>query len=185
MGAKGPSAPAGTLNDLSGLAGAFGSAGKSLLGTASSALGSAKDFWSGILQGNGTGGQQLVAPSAQKIGQVYSGNAKTLQNFMPAGGERNLALEQNQLGKASSIAGLYQNVQPYAASQLASLGGTAGSTGTGAGGVGTSGFGALTGYQSNQNNAKAASMGGIGGGLGSILSNAFLGPAKSMPWIFA
>jgi hypothetical protein len=122
-----------------------------------------------VLSGNGTGGQQLVAPSAQQIGQVYSGNAKTLQNFMPAGGERNLALTQNQLGKASSIAGLYSNVQPYAAQQLASLGQATGQLGTSAGGVGTAGYGTLAGYQGQQNAAKGASLGGIGSGLGSIL----------------
>lgn len=142
---------------------------------ASDALTSAKNFWSGVLSGNGTGGQQLVAPSAQQIGQVYSGNQKTIQDFMPAGGQRNLALSQSRQGEASSIASLYNNVQPYAASQLASLGATEGGVGTSAGGVGTQGFGTLTGYQSNQNQAKAQSLGGIGGGLGSILG-AGLGP---------
>lgn len=119
-----------------------------------------------MLSGNGTGGQQLVAPSAQQIGQVYQGSDKTLRNFMPAGGERNLALQQNQLNKASSIAGLYQNVQPYAAQQLASLAGVGGQLGLGGGSVGTTGFGDLTQYQSGQNAAKGAALGGIGQGLG-------------------
>jgi hypothetical protein len=181
---KGPKAPSNTLPALGGLASGFGNTSQGWMSAAAGPYKSATDFWSGVLSGNGTGGQQLVAPSAQQIGQVYSGNAKTLQNFMPAGGERNLALSQNQLGKASSIAGLYNNVQPYAAQQLANLAGLGGQIGTGTGQLATAGFGDLTAYQGQQNAAKGASMGGIGSGLGKIFSSAFLGPVGATPWIF-
>lgn len=175
---KGPKAPSTTLNSLSSNATGLANAGTGFINASMPAYKSATDFWSGVLSGGNTGGQQLVAPSAQSIGQLYSGNQKTLQNFMPAGGERNLALQQNQLQKASSIAGLYRNVQPYAAQQLASLAGVGLQGGTGAAGVGQQGFGDLASYMANQNAAKGASLGGIGKGLGTILA----APTASAPW---
>lgn len=164
---KGPSAPGSTLNSQSSLANSFGNAGSSLLGGAASNLNTAGNFYQQLLSG-GQGAQNVVAPSAMNISQVYGGNQKTLQDFMPAGGERNLALQQNQLGKTSSIANLYANVQPMAAQGLASLGATAGGLGTSAGGVGMQGLSSLTNYQAQQNAAKGSALGSLGTGLGTF-----------------
>jgi hypothetical protein len=127
----------------------------------------ATDWYTSLLQG-GKGAQNVVAPSAMNISDVYRGQANTAKNFMPAGGERNLALSTLAQGRARSIADLYANVQPMAAQNLASLGFGAAQAGQGFGSNANQGFGSLIGYQGQRNQAKGAALGGIGAGLGSI-----------------
>jgi len=164
---KGPSAPSGTLPEFGQLAKGFGGASNAWLGLGSDNLKSAGDFYQALLSG-GKAAQGVVAPSAMNISRVYGGNANTIKNFMPAGGERNLALAQNQNQRAQSIADLYTNVQPAAAQGLAGLGQVRAGVGGNLGQLASGGYGDLTAYQGQRNAAKGATLGGIGQGLGTI-----------------
>lgn len=115
------------------------------------------------------------------IRNVYGGNQKTIQDFLPQGGEKNNALAQNQLAKTGSIANLYANVQPQAAQSLASLGGLQAQIGQGFGGLANQGNNSLIQYQAGQNQAKGQALGGVGAGIGSL---AGLGLGQRKPWIF-
>lgn len=140
---------------------------------ASKSIAPVRDYWQGMLQG-GKGAQNLVAPSAMNISRVYQGADKAMQNFMPAGGERNLARAQAGTERARSIADLYANVQPYAASQLSDIGFKQAGAGAGFGGLASQGYGQQIDYQGQRNQAKGAALGGIGAGLGA-LGGGFLG----------
>lgn len=150
-----------------GLAQNFGNMANAWSGNASSSIAPVSNYWQQMLQG-GKGAQNLVAPSAMQISDVYRGADRSMQNFLPAGGERNLARAQAGTEKARSIADLYANVQPYAASQLADIGFKQGVLAQGFGGMAQQGNANLIDYQSQRNAAKAASMGGIGAGLGAL-----------------
>lgn len=177
---KGPKAPGNTLPNQGSLANSFSGLANNWSAGAAAPIGAATNYYTALLNG-GPAAQNAVAPSAMNIRNVYGGNENTLKNFMPAGGERNLALQQNQLAKTGSIANLYANVQPQAAQSLASLGGMQGQLGQGYGGLANQGLGSLIQYQSGQNQAKGQALGGIGGGIGSLAGLA-LGQHK--PWIF-
>ena len=151
MGAKGPSTN-GVANQ--------GALQKGAIGGGQSALNPALNYYQSLLAG-GPQAQQAVAPAAQQISQVYGQQQQNIQNSLPQGGERNLALAQLPIQRAGQIASLYQGVQPAAAQALSGIG-------TGLLGLGGQVGQGLVNYQQSQNQQKGQALGGVGSGLGQL-----------------
>jgi hypothetical protein len=141
-------------------------------------LNSASDYWKSIMAG-GPAAQAATAPYAEKINAQAGAEQKQLQNNLPAGGEKNLALAQLPIQTGANIAGLYAGLGPQAASALGGLGGTAASAGTGSGGVSANAAGSNLSLAANQAAAKNQMFGGIGSGLGTLAGGYLGGPAFS------
>jgi hypothetical protein len=131
-------------------------------------LGASSQYWTDILHG-GPAAQAATAPYAQTIAQQTAQNQKNIQNTLPAGGEKNLALAQNQTGMGQSIANLYQGLGPTAAAQLGSLGLGSAGAGNAAGGVSAGAGASNLNLAGQQANAKGQMWGGIGSGVGSLV----------------
>jgi hypothetical protein len=134
-------------------------------------LGSAGTYWSQLLQG-GPAAQAATAPYAQTIAGQTTAAQKQIQQNLPAGGEKNLALAELPISQAASVANLYQGLGPTAASQIGSLAlGTAGA-GTGSGAVSSGAGSSLTGLAGQQQAAKGGAIGGLGQGIGTLAGGA-------------
>lgn len=168
---KGPSIKQGTFDEFGGLAKTFSGLAQNWAASAEKPVQQAQDFYSALLAG-GQGAQNVVAPSAMAINKVYGGAQKSVKNFMPRGGERNLAEAELGNERAGKIADLYANVQPWAAGQLSALGFGRASAGSAFGGGANQGYGSLVDYQGQRNQAVGAAWGGIGQGLGSLAGGA-------------
>lgn len=90
------------------------------------------NYWQSLIAG-GPQAQAATAPYAQKIAAQTQANQQQIQNMLPAGGQKQLALAQNQIGQGQSIANLYQGLGPQAAAQLQQLASSAGGQAVGAG----------------------------------------------------
>lgn len=167
---KGPSVPQSAIDQQGQTQAVMSQLAQQYAGTALPMLNQAGNYWSTLLKG-GPGAQNLVAPSAMNISDVYKGADNNIRNFQPMGGERNLALSQIPIQKANQIAGLYANVQPLAAQSLGSLGLGQAGAGTGLGGVSTQAGGSLTNLAGQQGQAKGAALGGLGSGIGSMVGS--------------
>lgn len=140
--------------------------GKNLVGTGmSTAWTPAANYWNTLLKG-GQAAVTAVGPYSDMIRNSTAATNTTLQG-LPGGGERNLAIAQNQVGQANNLARLYAGVQPTAAQAL----GTLSQVPIGAGGsiINSSGPQIGAGVQSQLGNQGAKMQGGSG--LGSLLYN--------------
>jgi hypothetical protein len=134
-------------------------------------LASAGNYWTALMKG-GPAAQAATAPMAQQITAQTGAAQKQIEQNLPAGGEKNLALAQLPMQGATNIANLYQGLGPTAAAQLQALGLGSAGAGTGSGAVSSTtgaGLGNLAGQQAQ---AKGNMTGGIGGGLGSLAGGA-------------
>lgn len=137
---------------------------------------SSMDYWQSILKG-GPQAQAAVAPYAATINAQGNQASKQIENFMPAGGERNLAAAMVPVSTASNIAHLYAGMQPAAASALGGLSLGAGGAGNQSGGVSSQAGAANENLAGQQAQAKGAALGGLGEGLGSA-AGGYLGGKK-------
>lgn len=134
-------------------------------------LSTAANYWQSILKG-GPEAQAATAPFAQTIAGQTQAAQRQIQNTLPAGGEKNLALAQLPIAQGQSIANLYQGLGPTAASQLQSLALGSAGAGTGSGGVSASAGASNEQLAASQAAAKGQMFGGIGAGLGSAAGGA-------------
>jgi hypothetical protein len=95
--------------------------GKGLAQAGMGAWQPAANYWSTLLGGDKTAIQGAVGPSADLVRGSMNAAQRTIGNILPAGGERNLALAQNNQQGYSQLARLYAGVQPIAAGQLGQL----------------------------------------------------------------
>jgi hypothetical protein len=133
-------------------------------------LGTAASYWQSLLQG-GPAAQAATAPYAQQIASQTAASQKQIEQNLPAGGEKNLALAQLPIQQGASVANLYQGLGPTAASQLQSLALGSASAGTGSGAVSSGAGSSLTGLAGQQNAAKGSALGGLGAGAGTLLGS--------------
>lgn len=171
---KGPKVPQSSIDAQVGLQTTEADLLKKYSGLALPALGSASNYWADILKG-GPSAQAATAPYAQTIAGQTAAAQKQIQNNLPAGGEKNLALAQLPIAGATSVANLYQGLGPMAASQLQALGLGSAGAGTGSGGVSASAGSANESLAAQQAQAKGSMFGGIGQGLGSLAGGAMAG----------
>jgi len=162
---KGANVPQSSINAQAGLASSLGNLANIYAGQAGPNITSASDYWQKLL-GSPQAQQQALGPSEGNISQAYQGAKQTIQNTLPQGGEKNLALAQLPTAQAGSIAQLYQGLGPQAATQLGNLGLGVGGLGVGSGGVGAQAGGTLTSLAGQQSLAKGQALGGLGQGLG-------------------
>ncbi len=167
MGGKGPSVPQSSINQQTQLQSTEAGLLKQYSGIAMPGLNSAEGYWNSILQG-GPAAQAATAPYAQTIAAQTAANQKNIQNTLPMGGEKNLALAQNQTQQGASIANLYQGLGPMAATQLGNLSLGVANAGTGSGQVSSSAGASMANLAGQQAQAKGQMWGGIGQGIGSL-----------------
>lgn len=130
-------------------------------------LGTASNYWQSILAG-GPAAQSATAPYAETIAGQTAAAQKQIQQTLPAGGEKNLALAELPIQSATNIARLYEGLEPTAASALSSLGLGAASAGSSSGGVSASAGTANENLAATTAASKNNMMGGIGSGLGTL-----------------
>lgn len=148
--------------------------GKNLVNTGMEAWQPSKDYWTSLLQG-GPAATTAVGPYAAQLRTQGTGAANAIQAGLPAGGERNLALANNNAGTYSQIQRLTAGVQPTAASALGQLSGVPISAGTSATGQAVSLAPTLLG---NQQATKGANASGATG-LGNLLYNSINKPRSA------
>ena len=165
---KGPKVPQSNVNTQGQLQGTEAKLLGDYSNIALPGLTSANTYWMDLLHG-GQAAQSATAPYAQTIAQQTAQNQKNIQSTLPAGGEKNLALAQNQTGMGQSIANLYQGLGPQAAQQLGNLSLGAGGVGNQGAGVGAQAGGSLLNLAGQQAQAKGQMWGGIGSGVGSLM----------------
>lgn len=136
----------------------------------------AGDYWSALLSGDKGKMQEAVAPAAEQISQLYTGARKNIENFLPRGGERNLAVAQLPQAQAGDLARLYAGVQPQAAGALGALASGGASSGVGLSSVGASYGGnaasagsSLLNYYGQAAQGRGQAIGGAATGLGTYL----------------
>jgi|SRR5215472_7497704 len=134
-------------------------------------LTSAGNYWQALMQG-GPAAQRATAPYAQDISAQSATTARNIQNNLPAGGERNLALAELPISTATNIANLYQKMGPLAAEQLQNLSLGSAAAGSSSGAVSANAGAANENLAAAMANSKGNMMGGIGGGLGSLAGTA-------------
>lgn len=135
-------------------------------GLGRSAFTPALNYWTTLLGGNPVAVNQAVGPFASDIGQAAQGARTSITATTPRGGEQNLAVANTYNTAANNMARLYAGVQPLAATNLASLSGTAFGSGA-ALNPGANIGAALSGLTAQQGFAQQA-----GQGFGSLLYSA-------------
>lgn len=98
----------------------FRGTSQDLMGAAMPAFEQATDYWNAIMQG-GTAARQAVGPFIEQLSELYGGQRKSMETFLPRGGERNLALAGLDIQQTGDVARLFAGLQPQAAQQLAQL----------------------------------------------------------------
>lgn len=137
-------------------------------------LKSSTDYWTSILKG-GPQAQAAVAPYAQQINANAATTTQNIENNLPAGGEKNLALARVPAQTAGQVASLYAGMQPAAAGALGGLSTGIAGAGNASGGVSANAGSANEQFAASQAQAKAQMVSGIAHGVGSIAGGAFGG----------
>ena len=124
--------------------------GKQAFNTGMGAWTPATDYWKTILSGDRTAVEGAIGPISDQVRSVGAATGRNIASSMPAGGERNLALELNSGNTYNNLARLYAGAQPTAASALAQLAGIPMGFGTSMIGTGTGAQSAGYGMLGNQ-----------------------------------
>jgi hypothetical protein len=168
---KGLNVPQSVINSQADLQNTEAGLLKQYSGVALPLINTAGDYWSRLLAG-GSAAQAATAPFAQTIAGQTAAAQKQIQQNLPAGGEKNLALAELPISQAASVANLYQGLGPLAAGNLQNLALGSASAGTGSGSVGVGAGSSLTGLAGQQQAAKGNAIGGIGSGVGTFAGTA-------------
>lgn len=134
-------------------------------------LGAASNYWNALLKG-GPAAQAATAPAAETIAGQTAAAQRNIEQNLPAGGERNLALAQLPIQSGANIARLYEGLGPTAAAQLQALALGSAGAGTGSGAVAGGAGGTLASLAGQQAASKGNMFGGIGSGLGTLAGGA-------------
>lgn len=132
----------------------------------------AENFYGALSTGDPYAISRAISPAAQQISQATQGTIGNIMNNAPAGGEKNLAIEQAKVNQGAQIG------QAASGSYLNSFNALAGLAGQGVGqsisaaGTGISGYNSANqGYanlEQQQIQQKGATMGGLGSLFGDI-----------------
>jgi hypothetical protein len=105
-------------------------------------LKTAEDFYQTLESGDPAAILRAIAPTAQASTEAAAGATKNILQNTPAGGERNLALEEVQAGKGAMVAKATSGATLGAPNALAALAGQGIGESIGAAQAGMSGFSA-------------------------------------------
>jgi hypothetical protein len=168
---KGPSVPQSAVDSQVNLQNTEAGLLKQYSGIAIPGLTTASDYWKALLSG-GSAAQAATAPFAQTIASQTQAAQRQIQQNLPGGGEKNLALAQLPIAQGQSVANLYQGLGPMAASQLQALSLGSAGAGTSSGGVSASAGASNEQLAASQAAAKGQMFGGIGSGIGTLAGGA-------------
>lgn len=140
----------------------------------------AENFYGDLSTGDPSAIARAVAPVAQQVSQSTAGARANIMNNSPAGGERNLALEQADVNQGAQVGGAASNGYLNSFNALGQLGGanvglgnSAASTATAAGGTANQGLGELGTQQIQQKGAGLSAVTSLAGSLAGGLATAF------------
>lgn len=143
-----------------------GANSNSLFGASFPGFGSAEQFYQSLATGDPYQISRAIAPAAQQINAATAGARQNIMNNTPAGGERNLALDQADLNQGAQVGSTGANGYLNSFNALAQLAGQGVNQSIGAAGTGISGYGQAN---SGLNQAgqlgiqqKGASLGALG-----------------------
>lgn len=143
-------------------------------------LQTSENFYSTLASGDPDAIAKLIAPAAQQIQTATAGAKQNILNTAPAGGEKNLAIEQADVSQGDQIGRLVSQGYTSAFPALAQIGGANVNAGISSAGTATSAFGqagnALSNVVGENIQQKGATLGafgtlgsdvasGVGGGL--------------------
>jgi len=135
--------------------------GEKAFGTGMTAWNPAVNYFQQLLQG-GQAARVATGPSAELTREAYTGGQHQLQDLVPRGGERNLALAQSTTRESGDLSRLYSGVQPMAAQALGALSGIPIGVSPGFTGNAGTNVGASLNYYTNQAQQQQQSGAGIG-----------------------
>jgi hypothetical protein len=140
----------------------------------------AENFYGDLSTGDPSAIARAIAPVAQQVNQATVGARTNIMNNSPAGGERNLALEQADVNQGAQVGGAASNGYLNSFNALGQLGGTniglgnsAASTATGAATGANQGLGQLGNQQIEQKGAGLGAVTSLAGSLAGGLATAF------------
>lgn len=141
---------------------------------------SAEQFYQSLSTGDPYAIARAIAPAAQQISASTAGARTNIMNNTPAGGERNLALDQADLNQGAQVGSTASNGYLNSFNALAGLAGQGINQSIGAAGAGTSAFGASNSGLGQagqlgieQKGAQLGTIGSLAGSLSSGLATAF------------
>lgn len=133
-------------------------------------LQTSENFYSSLASGDPDLISKIIAPASQQIQTATAGAKQNILNTAPAGGEKNLAIEQADVSQGAQIGNLASQGYTAAFPALAQLGGQNVNANISSAGAATSAFGgannALSGVVGENIQQKGATLGAVGGGLG-------------------
>ena len=163
-------------NQLAQMLGQQGQQSQQLFNLAFPGMQQADQFYGALASGSPNLLAAVTAPAAQQIQQQTAGAKENILRTAPAGGEKNLAIENADVAQGAQLGALASQGYTSSFNALASLGGHGVSLGQGAAGTAISaGSAASQGYgQTIQENIqqKGQTLGAIGG-LGSDVASMF------------
>jgi hypothetical protein len=148
---------------------------QTLFGLTEPGLGTAESFYSKLASGDPSTIQSAIAPAVGQIQQGAQGATQSILNTAPAGGEKNLALEQVQANKGSQVGSVATQAYLGAPNALASLasqgvGESISSAGQGISGLsaGSTSLSNIGQLQVSEQQIQAQQKGSVLGALGSL-----------------
>lgn len=178
---------AGLANQLTSLLQQQGGESQQLFNLAFPGMQQATDFYQSLASGDPGKIAQVIAPAAQQITQATAGAKQNIIQNAPAGGEKNLAIEQTSVNQGAQIGSLASQGYTGSFNALAQLGGQGVGLGQGAANTaisaGNSANSAYSGLIQEHMQQKGATLGtfgalggdvasGLGGGLGASAGGA-------------
>lgn len=161
------------INALTALSQQQNKQGQTLFNTSFPGFQQAENFYSTLASGDPYAISRAIAPATQQISNAATAAKKNIMMNAPAGGEKNLALEEVDVNKGAQVGNLASSAYLGSFNALAGLAGqginqSLGSTGQAISGA--EGAGSVAGelgqqqieYQKMRNEAKGATLGGIG-----------------------
>lgn len=144
-------------------------------------LASAENFYSTLSTGDPYAIARAIAPATQQITQATESAKKNILQNAPAGGEKNLALEQADVARGSEVGKLASGAYTGSFNALAQLAGQGVGESISAAGTGISGFSAanqglsqLGQEQIQQKGAQLGALTSLGSDVASVAGMAFL-----------
>jgi hypothetical protein len=171
-------------NQLTSIAGQQNANSQSLFSSAFPGFQTAENFYGALASGDPTAIARATAPANQQINQAQTGARTNILDNSPAGGERNLALEQSRVSQGAQVGQTASQGYLNSFNALGQLAGQGVGESTAAAGTGISGYsaanqglGQLGNLQIQQKGASLGALGGLGGDAASLLGSA--SPASS------
>lgn len=141
----------------------------------------ATNFYQTLASGDPYAIARAVAPATQQINQASAGARSNIMNSSPAGGEKNLALEQTFVNQGAQVGNTASQAFLNAPNALGQLAGQGVGESTAAAGTSISGFnsanqglGQLGNLQIAQKGAQLGALTSLGGDASSLAGLAFL-----------